>query len=108
MSEVPALSPVELKSELESGANLLLLDVREADELEISSLPGIIHIPLGEIEDRYSEIPKDRDVVVICRTGGRSGRTTEFLLNHGYKRVRNMATGMNGYATTVDQTMKTY
>ena len=71
MSEVPALSPVELKSELESGANLLLLDVRETDELEISSLPGIIHIPLGEIEDRYSEIPKDRDVVVICRTGGR-------------------------------------
>ena len=108
MSELPTLSPSELRSELDNGAKLVLIDVREVDELEISSLPGIINIPLGEIETRFAEIPKDQDVVIICRTGGRSGKTTEFLINQGYTRVRNLATGMNGYATTVDQNMKTY
>ena len=108
MSEVPVLTPLELKSELDGGAKIVLIDVREAHELAISSLPGIVHIPLGEIETRYEEIPKNQDVVVICRSGGRSGKTTEFLLNHGYTQVRNLATGMNGYATTVDQSMETY
>ncbi len=108
MSEVPVLTPQELRSELDGGANLVLIDVREAHELAISSLPGIIHIPLGQIESRFEEIPKDQDVVVICRTGGRSGKTTDFLMGHGYTRVRNLATGMNGYATTVDTSMETY
>lgn len=108
MSEVPILTPLELKSELDGGAKLVLIDVREDHELAISSLPGIVHIPLGEIESRFNEIPKDQDVVIICRTGGRSGKTTDFLMNHGYTRVRNLATGMNGYATTVDQSMETY
>jgi rhodanese-related sulfurtransferase len=75
MSEVPILTPSELRNELDGGAKLLLIDVRESDELEISALPGIIHIPVGEIEVRYNEIPKDQDVVIICRTGVRSGRT---------------------------------
>lgn len=105
---MPALSPAELRSELDGGANLFLLDVREANELEISSLPGVVHIPLGEIEDRFAEVPKDEEVVVICRSGGRSGRVTEFLLGQGYTKVRNLETGMNGYATTVDPNMKTY
>ena len=108
MSEVPIVTPSELRSELDNGADLFLVDVREADELEISALPDIVHIPLGEIGDRFEEIPKDKDVVVICRSGGRSGKTTEFLLGQGYTRVRNMATGMNGYATTVDTSMSTY
>lgn len=100
--------PVELKNELESGAKLFLLDVREAHELQISSLPGIVHIPLGEIEARFEEIPRDEDVVIICRTGGRSGRTAEFLLGQGYSRIRNLTSGMNGWAETVDPSMETY
>ncbi len=108
MSEVPALTPLELKTELEGGSKIVLVDVREADELEISALPGIVHIPLGEIETRYEEIPRDQDVVIVCRSGSRSGKITEFLLGQGYTRVRNLATGMNGYATTVDPRMETY
>ena len=108
MSEIPVVTPAELKVELDSGAKLVLVDVRESDELEISVLPGIVHIPMDDLEFRFEEIPRDGDIVMICRTGNRSGRTTDFLLNHGYMRVRNLATGMNGYATTVDQSLKTY
>ena len=108
MNEVPVISPAELRSELDAGADLLLVDVRESDELEISVLPNVIHIPMDDLPARFEEIPKDSNIVMICRTGNRSGKTTDFLLHQGYTKVRNMATGMNGYATTVDHSMKTY
>lgn len=108
MSSISEVMPVDLSAEMEGGATPFLLDVRQADELEVIVLPGVHHIPLGEIEARFSEVPKDQDVVVICRSGGRSGKATEFLMSQGYDRVRNMATGMNGWATTVDPTMSPY
>jgi rhodanese-related sulfurtransferase len=101
MSTTPEVTPVELKAEIEGGAKLVLLDVREPHELEISVLPGVV-------EARFAEIPEDQDVVVICRSGGRSGKATDFLISQGYTRVRNMATGMNGYATTADTSLPTY
>jgi sulfur-carrier protein adenylyltransferase/sulfurtransferase len=108
MSGIPEVTPSELSEELKAGKSLYLLDVREANELEIIALEGIHHIPLGEVPDRFAEVPKDQDIVVICRSGGRSGKATEFLLGQGYTSVRNMVTGMNGWATTVDTTMSTY
>ena len=102
------VSPVELNAELESGAQITLVDVREADELEVSVLPNVIHIPLGVFPDRFTEIPKDANIVVICRSGGRSGRATQFLEGQGYANVRNMATGMNGWASTVDSSLPVY
>jgi sulfur-carrier protein adenylyltransferase/sulfurtransferase len=108
MSTVPVVSPADLKAELDGGATLTLVDVREANELEISRLPGVIHIPLGEIEDRFAEIPTGDNIVMICRSGGRSDKAGAFLMSQGYENVRNMATGMNGWATTVDPSMETY
>jgi sulfur-carrier protein adenylyltransferase/sulfurtransferase len=104
----PIVNPVELKSELDSGKKLFLLDVRESDELEVSKIDGVVHIPLGEIESRYQEIPNDEQIVVICRSGGRSDRAAQFLIGQGYANVRNMATGMNGWVTTVDPSQPTY
>lgn len=104
----PIVNPTELKAELDSGKKLFLLDVRESDELEVSKIEGITHIPLGEIESRFSEVPKDEEIVVICRSGGRSDRAAQFLIGQGYENVRNMATGMNGWVTTVDPSQPTY
>lgn len=108
MSSAPEITPQELKAEVERGENLLLIDVREPHELEISVLPNVVSIPLGEVEARLDEIPRDANIVMICRSGGRSGKSTDFLLSQGYKKVRNMVTGMNGYATSVDTSMQTY
>lgn len=108
MSTVHEITPAELRAEIDSGENLYLLDVREAHELEISVLPNVIHIPMGEVPDRMDEIPQDANIVVICRTGNRSGKITDYLVGNGFTKVRNMVAGMNGYAEQVDQTFQTY
>ena len=91
----PIVTPIKLKAELDAGKSLFLLDVREDHELEVSKIEGVVHIPLGELEARFSEVPSGADVVVVCRSGMRSDRAAEFLIGHGYGSVRNLATGMN-------------
>jgi rhodanese-related sulfurtransferase len=78
----------------------LLVDVREADEVNQLSydVPNIIHIPLTQFEERYTEIPKDKEVVMVCKSGGRSLRAAGFLVNHGYDKVVNMQHGMIRWA----------
>lgn len=74
----------------------LLVDVREREELAEAAfdVPHLQHIPLSECEVRFAGVPRDRDVVVVCRGGGRSLRATYFLMHHGYDRVVNMSHGI--------------
>jgi len=98
----------ELNARIQGGDQLLLLDVREPHELEHGMIEGAISIPMGELTDRLSEVDQSQEVIVICRTGGRSGRVTEFLAQSGYPKVRNMTGGMNSWATEIDQSMQVY
>lgn len=95
-SLVKEICPTTTQDWVKNGA--ILIDVREADEVnELAyDVPELIHIPLSEFEDRFQEVPKDRDVVVVCKGGGRSLRAAGFLINHGYDRekVVNMQHGM--------------
>ncbi|SEA26446.1 Rhodanese-related sulfurtransferase [Bowdeniella nasicola] len=61
----------------------VLLDVREDEEWEAGHAPGALHIPLGDLPDRIDELP-DEDLLVVCRTGGRSGRAAAWLNQNGY------------------------
>ena len=79
------------------GAGAVLLDVREADEWRAGHAEGAQWIPMGELAGRRSEIPAGRDVVVICRSGARSGRVTEALVQAGHDAV-NLAGGMQAWA----------
>lgn len=106
--EIPTVTPTELDLELKSDKPPMLLDVREAHELKISALPNIVHIPLGDLESRLSELKKNENWVVICRTGNRSGTATELMLQNGFSSVRNMVKGMNGWAMSVDESMEMY
>ena len=74
-----------------------LLDVREPDEWEAGHAPGAVHIPLGDLGERSSQVPSDQTVYVICRSGHRSGRATEALNNAGWQAV-NVAGGMQRWA----------
>ena len=78
----------------------LLVDVREKEEVEqlAYDVPNIINIPLSIFEDRFTEIPKDNEVVMVCKGGGRSLRAAGFLVNHGYTNVVNMQNGIVGWA----------
>jgi len=96
---VKEICPTTTQGWVKNGA--LLVDVREKDEVaELAyDVPNIINIPLSEFEERFNEIPKYKEVVVVCKGGGRSLRAAGFLVNHGYTNVVNMEHGMIRWAT---------
>lgn len=82
----------------EVPAAAYLLDVREDDEWEAGHAPGAQHIPLGSLSQQCDQVPRDRDVYVICRSGARSARATQFLGASGWQ-VLNVSDGMHGWAS---------
>ncbi|HKC51089.1 MAG TPA: molybdopterin-synthase adenylyltransferase MoeB [Myxococcota bacterium] len=106
----PEIAPRELRARLDAGADLLLLDVREPFEAEIASISGARLVPLGQLEARLVELEpwRSRDVVVHCRTGGRSRRACELLRSKGFEHVSNLAGGIEAWALEVDPGMKRY
>jgi len=97
---VNEICPTTTQSRVKKGA--LLVDVREKDEVEqlAFDVPNIIDIPLSEFEMRYNELPVDKDLVIVCRGGGRSLRAAGFLINNGYDpgKVVNMQHGIIRWA----------
>lgn len=86
-----------LTDRMKAGEKLVLLDVRETEELrgELGHLPNIVHIPMGQLPTRVGELPdKDAPVIMICRVGGRAARAGEFLENAGFKKVVVLEGGM--------------
>jgi rhodanese-related sulfurtransferase len=78
-----------------------LLDVREAFELAVENVQGAVNIPLGQLRARLGELPRDKDILVICRSGQRAYLATRVLLQNGFK-ARNIPGGMlsRAHATT--------
>jgi rhodanese-related sulfurtransferase len=77
-----------------------LLDVREDDEWAAGHAPGAKHLPMMDIPTRLGDVPKDRDVVVVCRVGGRSGQVVAYLVQQGYHNVANLDGGMMRWAAS--------
>jgi rhodanese-related sulfurtransferase len=76
-------------------AGAFVLDVREPDEYATGHIPGATLIPLGQLPTRLAEVPRDRTVVVVCRTGHRSAQGRDILLDAGYGAATSMTGGMN-------------
>ena len=81
---------------LHGGAQLV--DVRETDEVAAGTLPGAVNIPLSEFADRYTELDSARPVVLLCRSGARSGQAAGFLAANGFHDVTNLQGGMLAWA----------
>lgn len=75
-----------------------MLDVREPDEWQQIRIPGATLIPLGELPQRLSELPKDQEIVVYCRSGNRSKTGAEILATAGFSGVTSMAGGVNQWS----------
>ena len=101
-------TPVDLKTRLDAGDDLLVLDVREPNEYQINRIPGSVLIPLGELPRRYAELPKDKDIVAHCKMGGRSAKAVEFLQSVGFKRVKNLRGGILEWIDKVDPSQPKY
>ncbi|HLS81898.1 MAG TPA: rhodanese-like domain-containing protein [Steroidobacter sp.] len=104
---VPQITPKEFVARRAAGESLTLLDVREAWELGVASVPDVQHIPMGEIPERVGEIDKDREVVVLCRSGRRSLDVVKYLQRNGFHAV-NLAGGVLAWSRDVDATIPTY
>lgn len=91
---VKEICPTTTQEWIKEGA--VLVDVREKEEVAqlAYDVPNVLHIPLSEFEERFNEIPKDKKVVIACKSGGRSLRAAGFLVNHGYENVVNMQHGI--------------
>jgi molybdopterin/thiamine biosynthesis adenylyltransferase/rhodanese-related sulfurtransferase len=87
---------------------LILLDVREPHELEISALPHALNIPLGALAGRLAELDSAKEMVVFCKTGTRSARALELLASAGFKKVKNLTGGINAWAKDVDNSLPVY
>ncbi len=104
---VPQMTVKELKQRLDAGDNVLVLDVREPYEYQIANIGGKL-IPQNDVPQRLAEIDRDREVVVHCRTGGRSQRVAEFLQQSGYSNVANLAGGIHAWSDEIDPSIPKY
>lgn len=86
------VAPVEARRRAREGS--LLVDVREPAEWDAGHAPGAVLIPLGQLAVRQSELPRDRELIMVCRSGNRSGTAAALLRRAGLSPVRNMAGGM--------------
>lgn len=102
------ISPLEMKARIDSEPGLMLLDVREPHELEISAIAGAQNIPLGQIAARLSELDSAREMIVFCKRGSRSARAIEILASAGFKKMKNLQGGINAWAEEVDKKLPVY
>ncbi len=98
----------DLAKLLQSGKPLHLLDVREAWEVALVSLPDSQHLPMGEIPARLDEVGSDKSVVCICHHGVRSMQVAIFLERNGFESVYNLQGGIDAWAREVDPQCTTY
>jgi rhodanese-related sulfurtransferase len=106
--EIVEIGPAALKARLQSAQPPLVLDVREPWECKLAHLPGTVDIPMGEVPQRLGELPRDREIVVMCHGGVRSLRVAQFLAQNGFSRLANLTGGIHAWAGEVDPSIGTY
>ena len=104
---IPQMSVTELKQKLDAGEDVFILDVREPYEFQIAQIGGHL-IPLGELPSRLSELDTAKNIVVQCKSGGRSQRAAEFLAQNGFSKLHNLAGGITAWANEIDPDVPRY
>lgn len=109
VTQIPEILATELKQRLDSGEDIQIIDVREAHEVAVASIPNTTHIPLGQVLNRMSEIDPNRETVVHCKMGGRSAKAIEALKRSGFKgSLLNLKGGIIAWSNEVDPTVPRY
>jgi adenylyltransferase/sulfurtransferase len=104
---IPQMTVKELKRRIDAGEDLYILDVREPFEYKIAQIGGKL-IPLNDVPQRLNEIPREREIIVQCKSGGRSQRAAELLKQQGYPSVVNLAGGILAWSDEIDPAVQKY
>lgn len=99
---------LKLKEMRDGGESVTLLDVREPHELAICKVAGSVDIPMQQVPQRLSELPRQGALIVMCHHGGRSRMVTNFLRQNGYGNALNLAGGIDAWAQAVEPGMARY
>jgi rhodanese-related sulfurtransferase len=102
------LTPADVAARLDSDTPPLLIDVREDWERAIAAVSDSIHIPLGELPVRISELPEDRQLVIMCHHGGRSLQAAMWLEQQGFDEVANLDGGIDAWSREIDDDIPRY
>jgi rhodanese-related sulfurtransferase len=98
---VDNLGPRQVNERLRREDPPLLVDVREPWERHAAAIPDSHHVPLGELPFRLDELPRDRDLVIVCHHGNRSLQAAWWLAGQGYDRLANLDGGIDGWSREV-------
>ncbi len=104
---ITEITPAEFLSRRNAGESLILLDVREDWEISVASVPAVVHIPMGQVVSRLSELDKTQEIVVLCRSGRRSFEVAKLLQSNGYQAI-NLAGGILAWSRDIDPSIPTY
>lgn len=107
-ASVDSIPPIQLKDMIERGVSLIVLDVREREEINICALPNSIHLPLGTLRNEWESLPKDQLIVTLCHHGYRSLQAAAFLKSQGFDSVLNLRGGIEAWGNHVDPSMARY
>ena len=102
------ISPKELKTRLDKGDKLVLLDVREDWEYSLAKIDGSILVPLGTLPQSLPRLNRESEIIAICNHGMRSADATNFLLQQGFSNVKNLVGGIDAWSTQVDGAVPRY
>jgi molybdopterin/thiamine biosynthesis adenylyltransferase/rhodanese-related sulfurtransferase len=105
---IPEITVQELKSKIDNKEKFTLVDVREPHEYQIGKIPGSRLIPLGEIAVRASELDTADEIVLQCRSGGRSAKALQTLRTMGFKRLKNLRGGILAWSKEIDPSVPQY
>jgi molybdopterin/thiamine biosynthesis adenylyltransferase/rhodanese-related sulfurtransferase len=105
---VAEITVEELKARLDRGEAIYILDVRNPEEFQIGRIPGSVLLPLPQLGQRFAELPRDREMVVHCKSGMRSAKAIHFLRQQGFQRLKNLKGGILAWAERIDPTVPRY
>ena len=108
VSDIPTITPKQVKEKFDGRADFILLDVREDNEIALCKIEGSTHMPLSSFQSQFMNLPKDMEIIVHCHTGMRSAMVTNFLLQQGFQKVSNMYGGIDLWSLEVDPKVPRY
>ncbi|MEE9160894.1 MAG: rhodanese-like domain-containing protein [Gammaproteobacteria bacterium] len=103
-----SLNVIQLKKELETDPQTVLLDVRDKWEYDLCHIDNSVNISLSEITERKDELDKQPRTVILCHHGMRSTIAGEYLISEGFEQIVNLEGGIDAWASTIDQSMTRY
>jgi rhodanese-related sulfurtransferase len=108
ITERTGIDVTELATWRQSDTPPVVIDVREAWELDICALPGALHIALNDLPRRLGDVPTDQPVVLMCHHGGRSEHARRWLAQNGVTNALNLEGGIDAWSIAVDNTLARY